>query len=199
MNALGFLLAAVLTVHPSGDLATQIRSAPSHTWIGVQLPRGHSDECGCSGPVNLYFHIVDRHVDRLKANSATCRPFDSHGEPVELIDGTAESAVDNALIEFARHDPSASVRKEAIFWLSVEAGEKAAGALKAAADDDPDTRVKEAAVFGLSMLPDDEGVPMLIDVANHHSNREVRKKAIFWLGQKHDPRALEALVEIVRR
>jgi hypothetical protein len=104
----------------------------------------------------------------------------------------------DALLDVAKHNPSAHVRGKALFWLSQQAGEKVAPALREAIDRDPDTRVKEQAVFGISNLPDDQSIPLLVDIVRNNRNPAVRKKAVFWLGQKRDPRALAAIEDILR-
>ena len=105
----------------------------------------------------------------------------------------------DTLIDLARHSPERDVRGKALFWLSQEAGRKAADALRDAVENDPEDSVRAKAVFGISQLPDDESIPLLVDLLKHHHSREVRKKAAFWLGQKNDPRALAAIEEILRR
>jgi hypothetical protein len=91
-------------------------------------------------------------------------------------------------------------RKDAIFWLSQEAGDAATKGLAELADDDEQEReVREQAVFALSQLPADQGVPILIRVARSNRDPQVRRKALFWLGQSDDPRALELIEEILTK
>lgn len=96
------------------------------------------------------------------------------------------------LLTLAKDDSrSRSVRKQAVFWVSQAAGEKATDGLKdvvgdAAADQD----VRLQAVFALSQRPKDEGIPALLDVAKNSRDPKIRKQAIFWLGQSGDPRAI---------
>jgi HEAT repeat protein len=103
------------------------------------------------------------------------------------------------LIRIAKSGDDSHVRGQALFWLSQQAGKKAAGAIREAVDNDADSNVREKAVFAVSQLPEDEGIPILIDLMKNHRDPNVRRKAAFWLGQKHDPRALNALEEILRR
>jgi len=105
----------------------------------------------------------------------------------------------DALIDIARNNPSGHVRGQALFWLSQEAGKKAAAALRDAVDNDPEESVRAKAVFGISQLPNDESIPLLVDLLKHNRSREVRKKAAFWLGQKNDPRALAAIEDVLRQ
>jgi HEAT repeat protein len=102
----------------------------------------------------------------------------------------------DAIIGVARHDPSAHVRGQALFWLAQKAGKRAA-AITEAIENDPETDVKKHAVFALSQLPKDEGVPLLIQVAHTSGNPAVRKQAMFWLGQSQDPRALAFFEQIL--
>ncbi len=93
-----------------------------------------------------------------------------------------------------------STRKQAVFWVSQAAGEKAAEGLSELADDESEDReVREQAVFALSQLPEDRGVPVLIRVATTNRDREIRKKAMFWLGQSNDPRALDLFEDILTK
>jgi hypothetical protein len=177
--------------------------------------------------VLLFAHFRDRQVDRLRFFSPDCN-VDANGQSIYWVDnvGQAESiaflksvadggtdrgrngallalslhaGATDTLIDIARHDPSGHVRGKALFWLSQQAGEKAAAALRDAVDNDPEAEVKSKAVFGISQLPNDQSIPFLIDLLKHHRNREVRKKAAFWLGQKDDPRALEAIADILKQ
>ena len=102
------------------------------------------------------------------------------------------------LIDLARHDSEPGVRRQALFWLSQKAGERAAGTIAAAADDDPDIEVRKQAVFAMSQLPNGEGVPTLLALARTHRDREVRKQAMFWLGQSGDPRALALFEQVLK-
>jgi hypothetical protein len=93
-----------------------------------------------------------------------------------------------------------SSRKQAVFWVSQAAGDKAAeGLSELVGDDEEDREVREQAVFALSQLSHDEGVPILIRVARSNKDPEIRKKAMFWLGQSDDPRALALFEEILSR
>ena len=105
----------------------------------------------------------------------------------------------DTIIGIARHDASARVRGEALFWLAQKAGARATASLTEAIASDPDTAVKKRAVFALGQLPKDEGVPLLIEVARTNRNPEVRKQAMFWLGQSKDPRALAFFEEILKK
>lgn len=93
-----------------------------------------------------------------------------------------------------------STRKDAVFWLSQEAGDAATEGLSDLADDkDQDREVRDQAVFALSQLPADKGVPILIRLARSNKDPKVRRKALFWLGQSDDPRALALIEEILTK
>jgi len=96
------------------------------------------------------------------------------------------------LLSLAKDDSrTKDVRKQAVFWVSQAAGEKATEGLKEVVGDaatDQDVRLQ--AVFALSQRPKDEGVPALLDVAKGSKDPRIRKQAIFWLGQSGDPRAV---------
>lgn len=93
-----------------------------------------------------------------------------------------------------------SNRKDAVFWLSQEAGAAATrGISEIAEDEDQDREVRDQAVFALSQLPTDQGVPILIRLARSNKDPKVRRKALFWLGQSDDPRALALFEEILTK
>jgi hypothetical protein len=93
-----------------------------------------------------------------------------------------------------------SNRKDAVFWLSQEAGDAATKGIAELADDqDQDREVRDQAVFALSQLPSDKGIPILIRLVRSNRDPKVRRKALFWLGQSDDPRALALIEEILTK
>ncbi len=195
---------------------------------GFSINRRDPDDLGPSdSKVLLFAHVREHQVDRMRFFSPDCT-VDANGQAIYWIDnvGQADSiaflrrVVDrgtdrgrdgallalslhagatDTLIDIARNNSSSHTRGKALFWLSQQAGERAAAALRDAVDNDPEADVKSKAVFGISQLPNDQSIPMLIDLLKHHRSREVRKKAAFWLGQKNDPRALDAIADILKR
>ena len=111
---------------------------------------------------------------------------------------TGESGV-TTLIDLARHDSSAGVRGQALFWLAQKAGQRATATLSRAVEDDPDREVRKRAVFAISQLPHDDAVPKLIDLARTHRDPEVRTQAMFWLGQSGDPRAVSFFESVLKQ
>jgi hypothetical protein len=105
------------------------------------------------------------------------------------------------LLAVAKNSAAAtSNRKDAVFWLSQEAGDAATKGLTELADDeDQDREVREQAVFAISQLPEEKGVPILIRLARSNKDPKVRRKALFWLGQSDDPRALALFEEILTK
>ena len=187
-----------------------------------------SDDIGPSASSALLFtRMRDKQPDRVRLFSPDCS-LDASGQTIYWIDNVspAESMaflkriVDSGgervshpallalslhpggtetLIDIAKHNQSSRTRGNALFWLSQQAGEKAAATLRDAVDNDPEEQVRSKAVFGIAQLPNDQSIPMLIDLLKHNRSREVRKKAAFWLGQKNDPRALQAIEEILKQ
>jgi hypothetical protein len=81
------------------------------------------------------------------------------------------------------------VRKNALFWVSQEAGEVVTRGLKdVAGDADESQGIRDAAVFALSRRPAAESVPALMEVARTAPQVKTRKAALFWLAQSDDPR-----------
>jgi hypothetical protein len=96
------------------------------------------------------------------------------------------------LLTLAKDDSrSRDVRKQAVFWVSQAAGEKAtAGLVEVAGDAAADQDVRLQAVFAISQRPKDEGIPALLEIARNSKDPRIRKQSIFWLGQSGDPRAI---------
>jgi hypothetical protein len=167
----------------SDDCALDVGRLP-FTWLeGVQ---------GRESAIYLGSLIADDGRDREDHRDLTDGPLlalSMHADP---------RAVD-VLLEAARRNRSAHVRKQALFWLSQTASRRVAPELAAAVDDDPDVEVKKQAVFALSQMDAAEGVPHLIRVARTNRLRPVRRQAIFWLGQSDDPRALSFFEEVLGR
>jgi HEAT repeat protein len=110
---------------------------------------------------------------------------------------TGESGIPT-LIDLAKHDESAGVRGQALFWLAQKAGQRAIATLGQAVTDDPNSEVRKRAVFAISQLPKDDAVPKLIELAKTHRDPEVRKQAMFWLGQTGDPRAIAFFESVLK-
>jgi len=114
----------------------------------------------------------------------------------------ADSAViwPDLLVIAKNSDAPTANRKDAVFWLSQEAGDAATKGLSELADDEnQDREVRDQAVFALSQLPHDQGIPILIRLARTNKDPQVRRKALFWLGQSDDPRALALIEEILTK
>jgi HEAT repeat protein len=103
------------------------------------------------------------------------------------------------LLDIAKDDShEKAVRKQAVFWVSQAAGEKATqGLVGIVGDQAADQDVRLQAVFALSQRPKDEGVPALVNVAQSSKDPKIRKQAIFWLGQSNDPRAIAYFEKIL--
>lgn len=103
------------------------------------------------------------------------------------------------LLRIARNDAThTETRRQAVFWLSQQAGDEVTrGIADLVDDDDEDREVREHAVFALSQRPRDESVPALIRIARTHRDPHIRKQALFWLGQSGDSRALALFEEIL--
>ncbi len=105
----------------------------------------------------------------------------------------------NSLLRIARGSSSASVRKNAVFWLGQEVSRQAGEELEKLATSDPDVEVQKQVVFALSQRKNDEAIPSLLRIAKEHPSLAVRKQAIFWLGQKNDPRVLDVFEQMLKK
>ena len=123
------------------------------------------------------------------------------GDPILAAVIADSTTIWPALLRIGRNTTVArETRKQAVFWLSQEAGEEATRGLAELAEDArQDQDVREQAVFALSQLPREQGVPSLIKVARTNGDPDIRRKAIFWLGQSEDPRALALFEELLTR
>lgn len=103
------------------------------------------------------------------------------------------------LLAIAKDDQFArETRRQALFWVSQAAGDKAtAGLAEMVADPTGDRDVRKQAVFAISQRPKDEAIPVLLNVARSAKDPEIRRNAIFWLGQSHDARAIEYLEKVL--
>ena len=104
----------------------------------------------------------------------------------------------NFLIKVAQTEPDREVRKKALFWLGLKAGERSLRGLRdVTVSADADTETQAQAVFAISQRPPSEAVPELINLAKIHPNPAIRKQAIFWLSQTGDERALEFFKQLL--
>ena len=192
------------------------------------ISRSNDDDIG-TGPTSvlLFIRMHEGRADRVRFLSPECS-VNANGKTIAWVENVSDrenvaflkSIADNdtdrayngallaltlnplgtdALIDIAKHNPNGHVRGNALFWLSQQAGAKAAATLRDAVDNDPEENVRAKAVFGISQLPNDQSIPLLVDLLKHNRSREVRKKAAFWLGQKNDPRALAAIEDVLRQ
>jgi hypothetical protein len=116
---------------------------------------------------------------------------------------TAAALVDSVtvwpgLLRIARlPDRGKSARREALFWLSVFAGDKVTGAVEDFDSDAGDE--KSHALFVLHELRNKQGIPELLRIAREHRDPQVRRRALFWLSQDGDPRAIDLFEQILRQ
>jgi hypothetical protein len=103
------------------------------------------------------------------------------------------------ILEIARDDRrDEDIRKSAVFWLGMLAGEKATeGLVKIVEDDDEDIDVRETAIFALSQCRREKSTEYLMDIARHNRHPQLRKSAMFWLAQNDDPDVLDFFEEIL--
>ena len=176
----------------------------------MSISRRDSDDIGPAGEseVALFAKMEGGLVDKVRIFSPSCT-LDAAGQTVRWVDNVSPDAsvaflrdaaergshsgrnaaifalslhagATDTLIDLAKHDPDRDVRGKALFWLSQQAGRKAADALKDAAENDPEESVRSKAVFGISQLPNDQSIPLLIDLMKNNPSRSVRKQAAFW-------------------
>lgn len=102
------------------------------------------------------------------------------------------------LLDIARSGSRADVRRQAVFWLGQEAGERATAGLSSIIESQDEIEVREHAIFALSQRDESSALDALIKVARENPEPALRKRAIFWLGQRgDDPRVLDLLEELL--
>jgi len=101
------------------------------------------------------------------------------------------------LVDLARNDTRADIRRRALPALADRADQQAVGAITAAIQQDPELGVKKQAVAALGRLPADQGVALLIDVARTNKSRELQREAMQWLGRSNDPRAVKFFEDVL--
>ena len=215
---------------PDGLVRLSFASKPGVCGRGESISRGgHRDGWDCDeGPVRVALDVRGGQVTAVRTyvggqwTRPTGRVTDlgAVSAPVaaRYLIGVAEKAgvrgdpifaatlADSAVIwpDLLRIGRNASLpretRKQAVFWLSQDAGDAATRGLADLAEDQKQDRdVREQAVFALSQLDDDRGTEPLIRLAKTNPDPAIRKKAIFWLGQSEDPRALALFEELLTR
>lgn len=144
---------------------------------------------GAAEAATWLLSLAERETERIRGDVIL---------PAVLADSTEAWPV---LLRIAKNQQVRNdTRKQAVFWLSQEAGEAATrGLAELVQDDDEDREIRKQAVFALSQLDNDRGVPELIKVARTHRDPQIRKNAIFWLGQSEDPRAIALFEELLTR
>ncbi|HYO63328.1 MAG TPA: HEAT repeat domain-containing protein [Pyrinomonadaceae bacterium] len=104
------------------------------------------------------------------------------------------------LLNIARSDADADMRKRALMHLGHRAGQQSLGAIAGATGQpDAETELQKQAVHALSRRPADESVPLLLNIARTHRKPEVRREALRLLGRTGDARALDLFREILSR
>jgi hypothetical protein len=121
----------------------------------------------------------------------------------EALQAAVLADVDDQWPQLARlardRQRSQELRRNAIFWLGMDAQEAVTKTLGQIADDDTeDLEIRKHAIFAISQRPDAESIPALVRMAQSHANAEVRKTALFWLAQKDSPEVIDLFEKILR-
>lgn len=134
---------------------------------------------------------------------ARSHPDPDVAEPAVVAVALVDADSTPELIAIARdRDRQQAVRKSAIFWLGLAAGEKVVGDLTDVATDDRESiDLREHAVFALHQaLADDQprAVTTLGAIATSEAHPEIRQSALFWLSQIDDPAVIDLFSIILR-
>ncbi|MDZ7342345.1 MAG: HEAT repeat domain-containing protein, partial [candidate division KSB1 bacterium] len=98
----------------------------------------------------------------------------------------------------ARQAASATIRKEAIFWLSQMADTRSVQVLHEIMHSNADVEIKEATVFAISQLPTPKARSLLASIAQFDPSARIRKKARFWLQHTSEQRLPIFLDELIQ-
>ncbi len=168
----------------------------------IQRIRTLSDDCQVdAGNLPLvWMQNVDpaQSVAFLKTFVTTANLRGPAEQALNAIGLHRDASASSVLLDFAKSNPDAQVRRRALSSVARRAEMQAVPTLTEAIERDPDVEVKKQAVFALSQLPGGEGVRRLIELARSNSNPAVRKQAISLLGQSRDPQALAFLEQMLR-
>ncbi len=96
-------------------------------------------------------------------------------------------------------DETASIRKQAAFWLGQNDDPEALRILQQTAKADRSIEVRKQAVFALSQMHLPEAEDVLIELAQNQADREMCKEALFWLAQTAAERAVPLLKDTIDR
>jgi HEAT repeat protein len=104
---------------------------------------------------------------------------------VFLVSQKRTPDTEDILLDVVRNDPSAGVRKKAVFWLGQVNSDRAAQALeKLLTSSGTSEELREEAVFALMQQRTERGEAAVRAIAqDDESPAGLREKAVFWLGQ----------------
>jgi HEAT repeat protein len=111
-----------------------------------------------------------------------------------------KEAVTTFLIGVAREEKELRVKKNAIFWLGQQAGERVLVTLRNMVDSiDTEAELQKQAVDAISRQPKEVAIPLLIKIAQTHAKTTIRKQALLCLGRSGDERAVELFQDILSK
>ncbi len=111
-----------------------------------------------------------------------------------LAQHSGKQAVE-ALLNIARNEKDARLRKTAVFWLGQTGDERALDALKDMARSD-DTEISRMAIAALGQHSGPRALAFLSETARTATTVRARKEAIFWLSQAGGEAAIDELLKI---
>jgi len=140
--------------------------------------------------------ILKQVLARRDACSASLRE-----KALFLVSQKQTPETENILLDAARNDPDADVRKRAVFWLGQVNTDRASSALESMlASTTTSEELREQAVFALMQQSGDRGSRAVRAIAQDASApASLREKAVFWLGQKQSPENATFLRDLFSR
>lgn len=140
--------------------------------------------------------ILKQVLARRDACSASLRE-----KALFLVSQKQTPETENILLDAARNDPDANVRKKAVFWLGQVNTDRASSALESMlASTTTSEELREQAVFALMQQSGDRGSRAVRAIAQDASApASLREKAVFWLGQKQSPENATFLRDLFSR
>ncbi|HJQ25140.1 MAG TPA: HEAT repeat domain-containing protein [Blastocatellia bacterium] len=114
---------------------------------------------------------------------------------ITLVGQHRPSQSKEILVDVARNNSDAHLRKTAIFWLGQSGDENILDLLKELSAS-PDDEISKTAIFAISQHRSPRADVLLAEMARNGASRRLREEAIFWVSQRGNPANDQLLAQI---
>ncbi len=132
------------------------------------------------------------------SNRSVSHDKDVVDEAITALAFHADPAAQLALERLVEPSRPREVRKQAVFWVGQNSGDRGVETLRKVLHDDPDDKVREGAVFALSCCKNPAALDLLVDVARKDEDPGIRSNALFWLANKAGEKSAEAIADAAK-